>query len=858
MTKRLKDLGIVLALALTAGACAAGRAFHQGDVATRNGDLDSAVAAYRTAVQADPDNPRYKIALERTMLAASRAHLERAQKYEQQDQLEAALGEYRLASEYDPSNRGIAFKVSTLEKTIRDRLEAARPKPAGQQLRAAARAASPEPILNPSVDRLNIIFTNVGFKDVLNFIASNSGINVTYDREVVDRPMTIQVNDITVEQGLNQIMTMNQLSYKIVNQKSIFVFNDQPNKHTQYDEQVIKTFYIQHADVTELGQILSAIMRLPQIAIQPVISFNKTNNTMTIRASTTMMQIFERIIEQNDKPRAEIVFDVEILEVDRERAKSYGLNLSEFSLGTVFSPEVAAPSAAAPATNTGTATGNTAAAQATAGQSTSPSQVRSPPPFNLNTISRGVSTADFYLAVPTAIVRFLESDTHSRLLAKPQLRGAEGTKLTLNLGQEVPIVTTSYTPIATGGVGVNPLNSFQLKSVGINIDLTPRVTLDGDILIDVNVESNSKGPDQNIAGTNYPSFVTRKVGTRLRLRDGESNLLAGLLREDEQNAVQGFPGAIHVPLLKQALSNNTTNKTQIDLIMLLTPHIVRSNEITDVDLRPIYIGSQQNLGIGGPPPLITPAEPGPAAPAPTPPPTPPASAPRAPGADPGAPASPPLTPPGTVLAPPPGSTPIPGVVVVPQPPPAQPNPPAPATPTPPAPVPPQPQTLPPTTLAPTPTPAPGPATTAPEQATTAGVGAAQILISTPGTTFRVGQGPYTVAISIANASRLSTVSLTLTYDPAMLRVRAVQEGSFMRTGGATATFTQQQAPGRLDVTIARANDAGGATGTGLLTAVIFDAIAPGTVTLSPSGSATGPGGTAMGLQFRPVTVAVQQ
>src|SRR6185503_11685137 len=189
----------------------------------------------------------------------------------------------------------------------------------------------------------------------------------------------------------------------------------------------------------------------------------------------------------------------------------------------------------------------------------------------------------------------------SRLLAKPQLRGAEGAKLTFNSGQDVPVVTTSYTPIATGGVGVNPLNSFQFRSVGINIDITPRVTLDGDILLDLNVESSSKAADQNVAGTNYPSFITRKIGTRLRLRDGESNLLAGLLREDEQNSVQGFPGAIHVPFLKQAFSSNTSNKTQIDLIMLLTPHIIRTSEVSEADLRPIFIGSAQNLGIGGPP-----------------------------------------------------------------------------------------------------------------------------------------------------------------------------------------------------------------------------------------------------------------
>src|SRR6185503_14664341 len=123
------------------------------------------------------------------------------------------------------------------------------------------------------------------------------------------------------------------------------------------------------------------------------------------------------------------------------------------------------------------------------------------------------------------------------------------------------------------GAGVNPLNSFQLKDVGINIDITPvRVTLEGDIVIDLTIESSTQGPDVNVAGTNYPSFGSRKVGTRLRLRDGESNLLAGLLREDESNTVQGFPGAIRVPLLKQLFSANTSATQQTDIIMLLTPH----------------------------------------------------------------------------------------------------------------------------------------------------------------------------------------------------------------------------------------------------------------------------------------------
>jgi len=856
MTTRLLGLASLLVLALVAGGCAASVAYRQGTAAMRAGNLDDAVLLYRKAVLADPDNPNYKIALERAMVAASRAHLDKAREFEQNDQLEAALGEYKQASEYDPSNRLSVSKVAELERTIRDRIEASRPKPAIQEMRERARAASAEPVLNPaSRDPLNLSFPNTSLRDILNFIGNLTSINITYDRDVQDRLVTINLSGVTLEQALNQIMTMNQLSYKIVSERSIFVFPDTGPKHAIYDEQVVRTFYVSHADATELVQTLGTIMRLPGMAIQPAIIANKTANTITVRATSSVVQIIEKIIQQNDKPRAEIVVDVEILEVDRNRTKAYGINLSEYSLGTIFSPEVS-PNGATTTTTAGTGTtaggGTVGGTQTTAGTgaSTPPSGVRSPAPFNLNTISRGVSTSDFYLAVPTAIVNFLESDTHTRIIAKPQIRGAEGAKFTLKLGDKVPVISTSYTPIATGGAGVNPLSSYQYQDVGVNLDMTPRVTLEGDILLDLTIEDTSRKADVVIAGVNIPSFGQRTVTTRLRLRDGESNLLAGLLQENTSDSIKGFPGAIHVPVLKQLFSGNNKTIDQTDIVMLLTPHIVRTHEITEDDLKPLYIGSQQNLGVGGPPPLI--------APPPVEPPPPPA----APGMQPGFNT---LTPPGeivsqpnpsrgpggTVVAAPPGSSPVPGTVLVTPPSPAQPAPtvvpvpqPEPPPPTPPA----QP-------VAPSQPPAPqAPAPTPP--VTTAGIGSAQITITPPPVT-RVGGGPYTVPISISDASRISTVTLTVIYDPTRLRVRTVQEGSFMRAGGATVAFSQQVTGNRIDITLARGGDSTGASGTGLLAAILFDAVAPGPVTLTLSGAATGPGGVSMGLRFTPVTITIQ-
>ena len=286
-------------MAIVVSGCAASQAYKHGQGAVKSGNLDEAVAAYRRVMQADPMNADYAIALRRTMIAASRAHLDRSKEFEDRDQLEAALGEYRLASEYDPSNRTVIGKVSTLEQTIRTRIEAARPRPAIEELRARVRAASPEPVLNPaSREPLKLSFPNAQVRDVIGFIANATGINLTYDRDVADgRPISVQLDGVTLEQALNQILTMAALSYKIVNAQSIFVFPNTQQKHTLYDEQVVRTFHISNADPTELSQTLSQLIRIPGIAVQPMIAVNKTSNTITVRATSPAMQILDRVIQ---------------------------------------------------------------------------------------------------------------------------------------------------------------------------------------------------------------------------------------------------------------------------------------------------------------------------------------------------------------------------------------------------------------------------------------------------------------------------------------------------------------------------------------------------------------------------------
>ena len=181
------------------------------------------------------------------------------------------------------------------------------------------------------------------------------------------------------------------------------------------------------------------------------------------------------------------------------------------------------------------------------------------------------------------------------MIAKPQLRGAEGEKLSLNLGDEIPVPATVFTPFAQGGANVNPLTSFNYKPVGVNVVMTPRVTFENDIILDLEVESSTLGRDVNIAGQNLPSFGSRKVKTKLRLRDGESNLMAGLLRERKVTDNSGLVGLARIPILRNIFGKTDQQMEQSDIVVVITPRIVRSHELTVDDLKPMPIGTQQAI-----------------------------------------------------------------------------------------------------------------------------------------------------------------------------------------------------------------------------------------------------------------------
>jgi len=651
------------------------------------------------------------------------------------------------------------------------------------RLQAEVRQSSTIPTLDPRIRVPSLRFVNSAVRDILTAIAafSNPPINVTYvagTEALTGRPYSIDVQDLSLEEALNQVLSNNGLAFKVQTSRTILVFQDQATEHMKYDDLYTQVFFLSNIEPADMIQILNQMITPPGPLVRPQFSPSKSTSAITVKATAQVLSVIAKIIKANDKPKAEVMIDVEVLEVDRGRVKQLGLDLTQYALGFTFSPEVAPPN------TVGT-----------------PTPIP-PPPFNLNTISQGVSAQDFYLTVPTAVVRLLESDSKTRLLAKPSVRGAEGTNIIVNLGDKIPVLNSTI-PSFTSAVGTTaPVNNFTYTPIGVNLNITPRVTFDDEIILTLTVENSGVGSPVLVGGQLIQSFNDRIVTTQLRLRDGESNLLAGLLREQSTTKNTGFAGLVRIPVLRNIFGNVDQEIDQSDIVIVVTPHIVRSHELTADDLKPMYIGTGQSFGQTGAPALIGSEVPIPSGVTPpggaaAPGGVPPAVAPAAPGAPPRA----------------PGVVPI--VPVAPE---------------------------------------------APPVAAPAAPSVMQITV-TSAPEFRAGAStPNTVPISVANAADLGTVTLRITYNTQALRAQSVAQGTFMNQGGIAPTFVPRidANAGVVEIAISRPNTAGGASGaSGLLASVQFLAMSPGSSQISVSGVAVTSGGAAIPVQFNAATVIVR-
>jgi general secretion pathway protein D len=604
---RLALAAVIVGMAVS---CASG----SGSVkVARNAEMsqnyDLAVAEYTKLLREKPDSREFKQGLERAKLRASQDHFTNARRLSASGKLEEALVEYQLAAELNPANADIEHELQETRSQLRAKIAVREDGKTRLQslIEQSLEAPLPGAALPPDAKLPDsVIFRDASARDVYAAIGKFTNLSVMFDPTFRDQPVSIDMRGQSLEEALNALSFTTRNFWRVTSQRTITVVPDTTAKRREYEEEIVRTFYLSNADLKETIDMLRIVVDARRLS-----SITATN-AITIKDTPERITAAGKIIAAIDKARPEVIIDVELLEVNRTHLHEYGL-------------QIASPGS--PGIN-GTADINR-------------------PGFTLKDLSN-LTSADVLLTnLPSLYYRLLKNDGATRILANPQLRTSEGIPAQARFGERVPVPVTTFSPIAAGGVQTQPITSFNYEPIGVNIDITPRMHHDDAVTLALKVDLSA------ISGKGFgdlPTFGSRQINTVIRLKDGETNMLAGLIRDEERTSLATIPGLGDIPVIGRLFAYNHKETLETDIILTLTPHIVRVLNLTAEDLQPFKVGRDASAPlaeIAPPIPLPLPVPP---------PPKPPGGDALAPvpGTAPAGPATP-LQPPVPVKPPPKGS-----------------------------------------------------------------------------------------------------------------------------------------------------------------------------------------------------------
>ncbi len=542
--KKVAFLSIVLFILALTGCSPFNQNYKLATEAAGNKNWDEAIEYYEKALLEDPSNAAYRLALTRAKILASYTHVFKARNLAAAGKKEEALAEYQKALSYDPNNRTILVEAQLLTAK-------------GQEVPEPAEIKIESPVklqVNDQKLSLNFMHDRVKLKAIFQALGKHAKINILFDESFKDIPYSVDLTDRTFEQALNSLCMATKNFHRVIDERSLIIVPDLPAKRIQYELTAVKTFYLSNIKAENLQASLLPILRSRFRA--PQFMVDKNLNSITLRDTPAVLELAGKLIKLWDKPRGEVIIDLEIMEVSRQKLKKFGLELDQYVMGLGYSG----------GENTASDSGW----------------------FDLSKIDFS-KKANFQVTMPTAFLNFLESDQDTKIIAQPRLRGIEGEEMSYLVGDKIPIPRTSFTPFAAGGVPQQPITSFDYEDVGIDIKITPRIHFEGEITLELELNVKSVG-GTGIA--DIPIISTREIKNIIRLKDGETTLLAGLLKDEERVSAKGIIGLKSIPILGGLFSSTEKTVQQWDVLMTITPYIIRSIPLTEDDLKPLWI----NLG----------------------------------------------------------------------------------------------------------------------------------------------------------------------------------------------------------------------------------------------------------------------
>ena len=573
---------------MPAHAQSAGTWNKRGEQAEAREDFDAAFEAYRQAHLKKPNDMRYKTHYERMRFQAANGHVDRGRVLRQSGDLGGAINEFSRALQIDPGNQAAAQELQTTDRPAPGAAPAGAtgpgaagvPAPGSHQAemqREIDTLGSPvvlQPVSNDPIS-LNMV---EDVKVIYQAVGKAAGLNVLFDPDYTSKRIPIDLRSVSLQDALRIIGTLSGTFWKPVTSNTIFVAQNNRTKRTDLEDLAVQTFYLTNAaQQNDANEILITLRNIldPSIKLYLVAS----QNALVMRATTDQLILAEKIINDLDRVRPEVVIDVAVLEVSRQKERNLGITLpTSFGLA----PQAANAGAT---TNTTSTTTNTGTGSTTSGSTS----------LTLNNLGN-LNATNFAVTVTGGTVNALLSDSDTRILQNPRIRATDGQRATLKIGSKIPVATGSYNAgVSTGIANIGVQTQFTYLDVGVNIDVTPTVHYDREVSLKIKIEVSSQSGTVALEGVNEPIIAQKVIDQVIQLKDGEPSILAGILQKQDNRSVNGTPGLGEIPFLKYFFSSTDKVQSQDEVVFLLIPHIVRESILTDANTRPIYTGTSSSI-----------------------------------------------------------------------------------------------------------------------------------------------------------------------------------------------------------------------------------------------------------------------
>src|ERR1035437_8701865 len=560
--------------------------FKRGQSAEAREDYDAALDNYQKACAKEPKDLQFRTALYRVRTTAGSTHLTHGRKLLAAGNEQGALAEFLHAAEIDPGNEAAQQEIAKVRQKHGEAApqgETSLPEAEGKQedIDSMGSPAALKPVSNEPLT----LHMAEDAKGVYQAVGKAAGVNILFDPDYTSKRIQVGLNNVSLLDALRIVGTMSNTFWRPVTDNTIFIAQNTRAKRTELDEQAVETFYLSNAwQQNDLTDVQTAIRNvLPNAKVYGVAS----QNAIVMRATPDELLLAQKLINDLDKSRPEVVVDIAILEVSKNWERTLGIAWPS-SFGIALQP---------PNSTSSTTTCPIGSTTCTPGTSTGTGTGTSPTLYDL----AHLKATNFAVTVGSATANLLLTDSNTKILQNPRIRATDAQKATMKIGERVPYATGSFGGGGlgggggVGGIGMAVQTQFQYQDIGVNIEMTPTVHYDHDVTLKIKIEVTSLNGNVTISGVTEPIVAQKVVDQVIRLREGEASILGGIQEHSDQVSWNGIPGLSSIPILKYLFGSKDHTISDDELVFLVVPHTVRSQDLTPTNLRTIDTGVGQSI-----------------------------------------------------------------------------------------------------------------------------------------------------------------------------------------------------------------------------------------------------------------------